>query len=321
MKWREVASLYGTAPSDQVYVTRVADDGTLSVQFGDGATGARTPTGRQNIVATYRQGIGLAGRVGAGKLTNLLDRPTGVKNVTNPLAADGGADPETMTRAREAAPGTVRTFGRAISLRISKTRSLMGGEVAKAKATWVWNGERRAIHLTVAAQGGGTFSAAGLHRIAATLAAERDPNHRLLIDNYTPVAVLVTASLIVDDRYVATDVLAAARAALLDDLSFARRDFAQPVYLSDIYAVLQGVAGVVGVDVDTLDLKQHRPRLPHRSRRRRHARAAAGASVDAAGASARADWRGAGGRARLCRDRRAGRRSSHGRRIDDVRIA
>ncbi|HKH94223.1 MAG TPA: putative baseplate assembly protein, partial [Gemmatimonadaceae bacterium] len=259
VRWREVPTLYGARPDDQVYTTRLADDATTTVQFGDGVTGARPPTGRQNIVATYRQGIGVAGRVKAGTITTLLDRATGVKNVVNLRGADGGADAETMDKARQAAPGTVRTFGRAVSLRDFEDTALMAGEVAKASATWVWSGERRAIHLTIAAQGGATFSADGLRRIAATLLSERDPNHKLLIDNYSAVAVLVDASIIVDGRYVTADVLAAARSALELELAFDRRRFGQPVYLSEIFAVLQNVAGVMAVDVNTLDLKSTDP--------------------------------------------------------------
>jgi hypothetical protein len=255
VRWTERASLYGASPQDQIYVTRIADDGALTVQFGDGVNGARPPSGRQNLVAWYRQGLGLAGRVKAGTLSTLLDRPTGVKSAINLIDADGGVDPETLDRAREAAPGTVRTFGRAISLRDFEDTALLAGEVAKVSATWVWTGERRAIHLTLAAQDGATFSADGLQRIAATLATERDPNHRLLLDNYTPVAVTVDASILVDDRYVASQVLATARAALLAALSFTVRRFAQPVYLSDVFRVLQDVVGVVAVDVNRLDLK------------------------------------------------------------------
>jgi hypothetical protein len=259
VRWSEVPTLYGASPSDEIYVTHIADDATLTVQFGDGVTGARLPSGRQNVVATYRQGIGVAGRVAASKLTTLLDRPTGVKNATNLVAADGGADPETMEKARTAAPGTVRTFGRAVSLRDFEDTALMAGEVAKASATWVWTGERRAIHLTVGEQGGGTFSADGLKRLAATFATERDPNHKLLIDNYVPVAVLIDASIIVDDRYLTADVLGNARTALLAALSFDQRQFAQPVYLSDVFRIIQDVAGVVAVDVNTLDLKNSDP--------------------------------------------------------------
>ncbi|MGR7026157.1 putative baseplate assembly protein [Geodermatophilus sp. URMC 62] len=257
--WREVGSLYAAGPVDQVFTTRLADDGTMTVQFGDGTTGARLPTGRQNVVATYRQGIGEAGRVRAGTLTTLLDRPTGLKSTINPLPSDGGADPEPLDRAREAAPGTVRTFGRAISLRDFEDSALTGGEIAKARSAWVWAGRCRVVHVTVAGHGGATFSPDGLARLAATLDAERDPNHPLLMGNYTPVAVVVAGSVRVDPRYVGEAVRDAARTALLEALSFERREFAAPLHLSDVYSILQDIEGVQAVDIDRLDLKSSDP--------------------------------------------------------------
>jgi hypothetical protein len=257
--WTEVPTLFGTKPTDEVYATRLADDGARTIQFGDGLTGKRATTGRDNIVATYRKGLGLAGRVRPGTLTTLLDRPTGLKSATNPVAAEGGADPETLARARQTAPGTVRTFGRAISLRDFEDATLVAGEVAKSTAAWVWTGRRRVVHVTVAGQGGVTFSAAKLASLMATLSAARDPNHPLLIGNYVRVAILVAATVIVDDRAVAETVLANARTALLDAMSFDRRSFAEAVDLSDVYGVLQGVKGVKAVDIDRLDLKSTDP--------------------------------------------------------------
>src|SRR5262249_32764687 len=67
--WTEVPSLYGLGPNDQSYITRRSDDGTTTVIFGDGVTGARLPTGQNNVVATYRTGIGTAGNVHAGSLS------------------------------------------------------------------------------------------------------------------------------------------------------------------------------------------------------------------------------------------------------------
>ncbi|HEV3311114.1 MAG TPA: hypothetical protein VG815_11425, partial [Chloroflexota bacterium] len=78
VEWTEVPTLYNAKPADQVFVTRVADDTTLTMEFGDGVTGARVTTGRANIVANYRTGLGLAGRVGANTLTTLLDVPNGL---------------------------------------------------------------------------------------------------------------------------------------------------------------------------------------------------------------------------------------------------
>jgi hypothetical protein len=119
----------------------------------------------------------------------------------------------------------------------------------------VWNGRRRIVHVTVAGQGGATFSTTKLASLVATLGAVRDPNHAVQLANYRPIPILVAATIMVDDRYVAATVLADARAALVDALSFERRAFVEAVDLSDVYAVLQGVVGVRAVDIDVLDLK------------------------------------------------------------------
>ncbi len=255
VQWKEAATLYGAAPTEERFVTRMADDGSTTVLFGDGVSGARLPSGRQNLLALYRQGLGRDGRVGSARLTTLLDRPTGLKGVTNAAAADGDVDPETMASARETAPGTVRTFGRAVSLRDFEDRALTAGKVAKACASWVWDGGQRVIHLTVGAPDGALFSDDARDRIHATFDSVRDTNQPLRIDNYLTVDVLVNAALTVDPRYANRDVLAAARKALLSTFLFEARAFAQPVYLSDVFAILQGIDGVVGVDVNRLDLK------------------------------------------------------------------
>ena len=254
--WTEVPSLYGRSPREQVYVSRVADDGTTTVEFGDGVMGSRPLTGHNNVVATYRQGIGIKGRAPAHTVTTLLDRPTGVKKVDNPLPGEGGADPESADWSRAAAPGTVRTFGRAVSLRDFEDSALTQGEVVKAKAAWVWTGHRRVVHLTVAGVGGASFSPAELARIAAILDSERDVNQPLLLGAYNPVAIRVEVRVTVDPRYVADDVLARVRAAVVEELSFEHRAFAAAVHLSDLYAVMQDNAGVVGIDIDVLDLKR-----------------------------------------------------------------
>lgn len=256
MQWTEVDSFYGRVSTDTVYVTRIDDDGQTIVQFGDGESGARPPAGRSNIIARYRQGLGLDGRVGAQSIKNALDKPKGLKGVVNPAEADGGADAESLDEARDNAPATVRTFDRAVSLLDFEDLIKESGEVAKAKATWVWIAGRRTAHLTVAGQQGAIFSSSALSRLHAGLTAQRDPNRPLRLDNYLPVAIEIAATLNVDDAYIASDVAAAARAVLETAMSFEAQAFGLPVHLSDIYAVLQSVSGVVAVDVDRLMFKQ-----------------------------------------------------------------
>jgi uncharacterized phage protein gp47/JayE len=253
--WTEVPSLFGKGPTDQIYTTRLSDDGTVTVGFGDGRAGARLPSGRGNVVADYRQGAGLAGRVATGSLRSPLDLPVGLKSVTNPFEATGGADPESIEQARENAPTTVRTFGRAVSLRDFEDLARASGEVAKALATWVWNREARAVHLTIAAQEGQSFTASDLTRIHASLNTQRDPNHALFLDNYNKVPVVVKATVRIKSSHIASKTGEAARNALLKALSFDSLRFGQPLALSDIYGVLQQVDGVSSVDIDLFHFK------------------------------------------------------------------
>ena len=97
--WTKVTTLLGAASDARVYTTSVSDDGKMTAQFG-GEPGARLPSGRNNIVAQYRQGLGPDGNVGAGVITTLLDRPAGLKAVLNPEAASGGAAQEPLEMAR-----------------------------------------------------------------------------------------------------------------------------------------------------------------------------------------------------------------------------
>jgi hypothetical protein len=253
LQWTEVPKLFGQSPTAQVFSTRTTDDGKALIQAGGSTFGAPLPTGSGNVTATYRVGASTAGRVDAGALTTLLDRLQGLNGVTNPLPADGGADPETIDTIRRHAPRTVRTFDRAVSLQDFQDLITESGEVAKALATWVWDGFAPAVHLTVAGVGGGTFS--DLTSLGATLANARDPNHRLLIDNFTKVPIRLETKLWVDPTRPQSDVVASALDALLKALSFDALALAEPLHLSMIYAVLQRAPGIVAADVTRFGFK------------------------------------------------------------------
>jgi hypothetical protein len=251
----QVQSLYGQPPTARVYVARQEDDGATVLHFGDGLSGARLPSGQGNVRATYRHGTGLEGRVRANQLTILMERPVGLKEVSNPAPAEGGADPESLSAARENAPTIVKTFGRAIALADFESLVIASGEVARAKATWVWRRLERTVHLTIAGQKGAAFSSDGLERLHSALTHQRDPNRSLIVDNVCRVPVVVQAKLQVSARHVRAEVLKAARAALVEHFSFERMPFARPVHLTDLYALLQDVPGIVFVDIDVLHFK------------------------------------------------------------------
>jgi predicted phage baseplate assembly protein len=254
LRWDEVPALFGRGPRERVYTIRLDDEGKTTVQFGDGRTGARPPTGQENILADYRKGLGRDGNLDAGKLTLLTTRPLGVKGVTNLLASTGGTDREELADARTNAPLTVLTLGRIVSLDDYADFARAFAGVAKAYATWVWGRSAREVLLTVAGTDGDEVPEGGpVHtRLLEAIGKAGDPTVPVTVRSYEPVSFRVAAMIGRDEALLAEDVLADAEAALLDRFSFQARAFGQPVPLSEVLAVLHGVRGVVSVDVNSL---------------------------------------------------------------------
>lgn len=269
IEWEEVDTLLLAEGTDEVHVSRLQADGTTVVEFGDGRQGSRLPTGRKNVTATYRVGLGKVGNVPAGSLRNALDKPVGLKGVTNPAAAEGGADAETMDVAREAAPGKVRTFGRIVSLRDFQDAALEYAGVTKAKATWDWQHGQRTVFLTVGGDPDAPLGPETLRSLAKDLDARRDATARVVLQPYKEIPVRVEAAIVVDKRYVEEDVVAAAQQALVDMLAYEAREFGEAVNLSDAYRTLQGVPGVVAARIDRFGYKRVADRKAHGVPRRR----------------------------------------------------
>lgn len=254
VKWTEVETLYGRANDERVFTTSVAEDNKMTVQFG-GEPGARLTTGRSNVTAKYRVGIGAEGNVRAGALSNLLDRPPGLKSAGNPGAAEGGASAESLDGIRVNAPNTIRTFSRIVSLLDFEDAAREHATVAKARATWHLEDFERVVSLTVAAEGGAVLGSDALKLIAADLDAKRDVNRPMRIRSHENVPFLVTAVLQVDPAYLLENVQKSAEDAIAQYFSFAKRELGQTVHLSDVYALLQGVAGVMGARITKLKRK------------------------------------------------------------------
>jgi hypothetical protein len=253
--WQEVPSLFGTGPRDRIYISRLSDDGKTTVEFGDGVTGARLPTGRDNVRARYRKGIGLAGLVKAGQLSQLMSRPLGVKGAVNPEDATDARDPDTLDDARRNAPLTVRTLDRTVSLLDYEDFARAFGDVAKALATWFWDGQARRVFITVAGANGAELKPDSdtMTNLITAITNAGDPFVNFSVKPYRPVTFQLYAQVKVDEpTYIRKDVLAAVDKLLRDRFSFDAREFAQGVALSEIINVMQGAAGVVGVNVTRL---------------------------------------------------------------------
>lgn len=256
--WQEVPHFYGRSRKERVYTLRLPADADPVVRGGDGLrAGARFPTGALNVRMTRRLGAGLAGNLKAGQLSVALEKPVGLKAVTNPLPAGGGAPGETADDARDAAPDGMRTFGRIVSLQDFTALAKASGLAAKADESWVWNRMERTVHLTVAGPGGAALPPETLALLHDMLTASRDPNRPLMLANMVRVPIVLSAKLLRDPAYEADAVAEAARAVALAAFAFEEVGIGRPVHLSDAFAVLQSAPGVAAVDIDLLHLLDH----------------------------------------------------------------
>jgi hypothetical protein len=253
--WKEVPSFFGLSPTDKVYKTTFNDEGIVKVQFGDGVNGSRLPTGTENIKAKYRIGTGSAGLLNAGQLSLLMTPQLGINKVINPVATSGSSDPETLGSTRKNAPLTVLTLDRIVSINDYEdfTRAFKG--IGKARADILWNGEKQAVHLTIAAEKGehvDNRSQMYLNLISA-IKDFGQTNALVYINDYKGIFFGVSASILVDASFDFEAVKKKVIKSLVETFSFDSRDFGQDVTPAEVISVIQGVEGVTCVDLEFLN--------------------------------------------------------------------
>jgi Baseplate J-like protein len=254
--WTAVPTLYNQAPTAQVFATLNLPGGGAQVQFGDGVEGSTLPTGQSNIQAIYRIGIGAAGNVAAGAVTTLIDRPLGVSGVNNPAPATGGQDPQSIDDIRANAPLSVLTLGRAVSITDYQNFAATFAGIAKASAIWIPNGADRGVFLTVAGSGGAALPPGNLTlaNLVAALQSYGNPNVVIYAQNFLETTFGLSADLCYDPVYSASAVQASVLQLLQQTYSFASRSFGEGVSGDEVAALIQGVPGIIAVNVKSLNI-------------------------------------------------------------------
>jgi len=253
VRWREREMLAGKPPTDHGYVTRAEEDSKTTILFGDGKNGARLPTGRENVKAEYRTGIGRPGNVDADRITLLASKPLGLKDVTNPIRSSGGADADSLEQLRSNIPIALQALDRLVSVRdyADFARSFAG--IGKASATRLSDGRSEIVHVTIAGvddipilESSDLF--ANLSLAFRRLGDVRQPV-RLAVREL--VMLIVAARVRVAEDYRWDLVEPHVRAVLFETFGFDRRELGQPATSSEVLATIQQVPGVEYVDLDT----------------------------------------------------------------------
>jgi len=252
--WHEVATLQSAQANDRIFIALRDSDEKTTVEFGNGVTGAKLPTGQLNVTSTYRKGSGTAGNLKPGQLNLLITRPLGVRSAVNPLPATGGVDSENVADVARNAPLATRTLDRIVSLKDYEYFSRAFAGVAKALATWTWNQHSRGVFLTVAGPSGAEVSAASstYANLVSALQSASPAFVPILVKSYRKAFFRIAGRITISSEYQLQAVLTAVEQALRSNFSFDAREFGQVVALSEVIATIQVVPGVVTAEIDRL---------------------------------------------------------------------
>jgi len=265
--WQRVDSFFDSAPLDQVFIVREGDDGKSFVQFGDGSHGARLPSGKGNVLATYRTGSGSRGPLKAGASVSAKPRVPGFDKAFLLEPATGGAAPEAASSVRIAAPGTMQSLGRIVSLADCETEAQSLPGVLKARAAWTLVDGSPVLTLTVLTDGLASADQQALDAALRSAFAARGPARfalRLRLGNRRFASVALRIGF--DARRRTSDLLPAVQKALgtspddiaLDDeptgglFDWRERQFGQDVHGSQVVGRVQNVEGISWVELQRL---------------------------------------------------------------------
>jgi hypothetical protein len=253
-EWHESNTLADLQPTDRDFITRTDDDDKTTVIFGNGWQGARLPTGAENVKAVYRNGIGKPGNVKPEQISLLVTRPLGVKGVTNPLRASGGANRESRDQARQNAPLAVLALDRLVSTQDYADFSRAFAGIGKANAARLTDGRRQLVFVTVAGADDIPIDKTSdlYHNLVKALRQFGDPFQPFEVELRELLLIVISANVRLRPDYLWESIAPKIRAQLLDTFSFERRELAQDVVLSEVMSAIQAVKGVAYVDVDLL---------------------------------------------------------------------
>ena len=265
IEWNPVDSLFAAGPNDTGYIIRQDESGKSWVQFGDGVNGARLPSGVNNVVITWRTGVGANG----DRVPGTNPQPTGqAQNLASIRLYDtvtGGAQPESSGSARHTAPGRTQSLGRLVSLSDFEYEALALPGVEKAQANWDLSDGVPLLVLTVllanpsddaTASVQASMSQANMARGPQRFQIKVEPASLLYVYSNLTFGLLpgYQAPNVIADIQTALGVIATDGAAPPGGLfSLDQRQLGEPEYATRIEGVVQNVTGVAWVEVTAFD--------------------------------------------------------------------
>jgi len=262
--WNEVEALVFAGQANS-YALDFDGDNRPTIRFGDGVSG-NIPLAGSLIEVYSRVGGGEAGNIGAGLISTQLSATTISGTVqlaaTNPNPASGGAEEESLDSIKFNAPRYVRTHGNAISkldydtlipIFVDPTYGAIAKGVAFPRVGKT-NSSANEIDVFVWTRTAGALVGGASQGLKEALLDYLNIRKVLNLDIFINDGLLkdidMVVTLFVDQRVkLADEIVADVETALQDFFDRDSLEPAQTFFVSEVYYLLMGLAGVQQVNL------------------------------------------------------------------------
>ncbi|BDC51027.1 putative baseplate assembly protein [Bryobacterales bacterium F-183] len=250
LTWTPRADLLSSGRFDLHFVPEVDNSGSAILRFGDGVNG-RTPSPADQFIARYRFGAPADGAAGLGAISHVLDGPSGILSVRNPLESFGFQRAESLDQARRFAPQAFRVQQRAITESDYARAAERHPEVQKAAAAFRWTGSWYTVFVSLDRRGGLPVDKPFIQELRSHLNQFRMAGFDLEIRPPRFVSLQIRLRACVASGFQRSAVKQALLRVLGPSEFFHpdRWTFGQSLYLSQLYRAASSVAGIAALQV------------------------------------------------------------------------
>lgn len=258
-QWDLVETLGFSSPYDQVFVVEYVSEGLFVAKFGGGIRGA-IPRAGAEAKLSYNITQGINGNLDSGTITDFKGtpnvEPSGALtnytlNITNPNAATGGSDRETIEDMREHLGCSLRTLDRAVTFKDFIDIAKLCPGVDKVGADFSCE---TGISYYITPDKGGEANELLLRELEDYVDMRKVLG--VPVQAFPAGETQIYLSLTVWGKYgkIAQDIQLLVETALVNEYSYNNSDINRPIYTSDIIALVDNLDAVDHLTLDELYL-------------------------------------------------------------------
>ncbi len=265
IEWSLVSSLYNQKPKDEIYILRRDHKGVNWIQFGDGKTGARLPSGVNNVKIKYKTGTGAYGPLKEESKAQASAPLKSLKEIGLPGIISGGATEESGENARFTAPGKLQSLERLVSIQDYESEAMAIAGVLKVSARCVlYHGAPSIVMTVLMEQGRSAEFRSVKEKIQKVNQSKGSLRHSIQLVEASFKYVYLDITIFIGSKYrqdlVEPELVKSLGASVILEktgivenpglFSLQRRNLGQSEYLNNVAAVMQNIEAVEWVEVN-----------------------------------------------------------------------